>query len=197
MLFRVKTMMSHTLKKATIATALAALTCGALGTGVAGAAESAPTNPFASSSSQFAQLSSKILGGQDDEKGSGLVEKIDDVEGLKEPLSADEATKVLLDGPFEAKKNKNISIGFHEDGTVSLNDGCNIGGGTYTVNEKTGAVELKDVMSTQKVCEKPVMEDAQVFMDLVMAKPQVYAIDDSTIAFASQGQVIQFVKAAE
>ncbi|WP_144793176.1 META domain-containing protein [Corynebacterium singulare] len=190
-------MMTHTLKNATIATALAALTCGSLGTGVAGAVESAPTNPFGSSSSQFAQLSSKIFGGQDDEKGSGLVEKIDDVEGLKEPLSAAEATKVLLDGPFEAKKNKNVSIGFQEDGTVGLDDGCNGGSGTYTVNEKTGTVELKDVMTTKMGCEKSVMEDAKAFTDLVYAKPHVYTIDDSTIAFVTQGYVIQFVKAAE
>lgn len=190
-------MMTHTFKKATIATALAALTCGAFGTGVAGAAESAPTNPFASSSSQFAQLSSKIFGGQDDEKGSGVVEKIDDVEGLKAPLSADEATKVLLDGPFEAKKNKNISIGFHEDGTVGVDDGCNDGSGTYVVDERNGAVELKDVAFTLKGCDKPVMEEAEAFTDLVLAKPQVYAIDDSTIAFVTQGHVIQFVKAAE
>ncbi|QRP98402.1 META domain-containing protein [Corynebacterium sp. FDAARGOS 1242] len=190
-------MLTHTFKKATIATAFAALTCGALGTGVAGAVESAPTNPFASSSSQFAQLSSKIFGGQDDEKGSGVVEKIDDVEGLKAPLSADEANKVLLDGPFEAKKNKNITIGFQEDGTVAVDDGCNGGSGTYAVDEKNGTVELKDVMTTKKGCEKSVMEDAKAFTDLVYAKPHVYTIDDSTIAFVTQGHVIQFVKAAE
>ena len=57
-------------------------------------------------------------------------------------------------------------------------------------------MELKDVMATKKGCEQSVMEDARAF-NLVMTKPQVYVIDDSTIAFAAQGQVIQFVKAAE
>ena len=52
-------------------------------------------------------------------------------------------------------------------------------------------------MTTKKGCEKSVMEDAKAFTDLVYAKPHVYAIDDSTIAFVTQGHVIQFVKAAE
>ena len=202
-LFRVKTMMSHTLKKATIATALAALTCGALGTGVAGAAEPTSANPFASSSSQIEELSSKLFGnkggnndgGKDDEKGSGLIEKYEEVDGFKDKLPADEAKKAIV-GTFKAKKNDAVSVTFNEDGTLSYNDGCNHGSGTYHF-DGADAIVIDKLTETRMACDKPVMADAQDFKSILEIKPAVFPIDDSTYALGAQGIVIQFVKSED
>lgn len=202
-LFRVKTMMSHTLKKATIATALAALTCGALGTGVAGAAEPTSANPFASSSSQIEELSSKLFGnkggnndgGKDDEKGSGLIEKYEEVDGFKDKLPADEAKKAIV-GTFKAKKNDAVSVTFNEDGTLSYNDGCNHGSGTYHF-DGADAIVIDNLTETRMACDKPVMADAQDFKSILEIKPAVFPIDDSTYALGAQGIVIQFVKSED
>ena len=196
-------MMSHTFKKATIATALAALTCGALGTGVAGAAEPTSANPFASSSSQIEELSSKLFGnkggnndgGKDDEKGSGLIEKYEEVDGFKDKLPADEAKKAI-DGTFKAKKNDAVSVTFNEDGTLSYNDGCNHGSGTYHF-DGADAIVIDNLTETRMACDKPVMADAQDFKSILEIKPAVFPIDDSTYALGAQGIVIQFVKSED
>ncbi|AJI79411.1 MULTISPECIES: META domain-containing protein [Corynebacterium] len=196
-------MMSHTLKKATIATALAALTCGALGTGVAGAAEPTSANPFASSSSQIEELSSKLFGnkggnndgGKDDEKGSGLIEKYEEVDGFKDKLPADEAKKAIV-GTFKAKKNDAVSVTFNEDGTLSYNDGCNHGSGTYHF-DGADAIVIDNLTETRMACDKPVMADAQDFKSILEIKPAVFPIDDSTYALGAQGIVIQFVKSED
>ncbi|MCG7229455.1 META domain-containing protein [Corynebacterium minutissimum] len=196
-------MMSHTFKKATIATALAALTCGALGTGVAGAAEPTSANPFASSSSQIEELSSKLFGnkggnndgGKDDEKGSGLIEKYEEVDGFKDKLPADEAKKAII-GTFTAKKNDAVSVTFNEDGTLSFTDGCNHGTGTYHFDQ-TDAIVIDNLTETRMACDKPVMADAQDFKSILEIKPAVFPIDDSTYALGAQGIVIQFVKSED
>ncbi|QRP98401.1 META domain-containing protein [Corynebacterium sp. FDAARGOS 1242] len=196
-------MMSHTFKKATIATALAALTCGALGTGVAGAAEPTSANPFASSSSQIEELSSKLFGnkggnndgGKDDEKGSGLIEKYEEVDGFKDKLPADEAKKAIV-GTFTAKKNNAVSVTFNEDGTLSYNDGCNHGSGTYHF-DGADAIVIDNLTETRMACDKPVMADAQDFKSILEIKPAVFPIDDSTYALGAQGIVIQFVKSED
>ena len=196
-------MMSHTFKKATIATALAALTCGALGTGVAGAAEPTSANPFASSSSQIEELSSKLFGnkggnndgGNDDEKGSGLIEKYEEVDGFKDKLPADEAKKAIV-GTFTAKKNNAVSVTFNEDGTLSYNDGCNHGSGTYHF-DGADAIVIDNLTETRMACDKPVMADAQDFKSILEIKPAVFPIDDSTYALGAQGIVIQFVKSED
>ncbi|MGV0362585.1 META domain-containing protein [Corynebacterium minutissimum] len=196
-------MMSHTFKKATIATALAALTCGALGTGVAGAAEPTSANPFASSSSQIEELSSKLFGnkggnndgGKDDEEGSGLIEKYEEVDGFKDKLPADEAKKAIV-GTFTAKKNNAVSVTFNEDGTLSFTDGCNHGTGTYHFDQ-TDAIVIDNLAETRMACDKPVMTDAQDFKSILDMKPAVFPIDGSTYALGAQGIVIQFVKSED
>ncbi|SQH99322.1 META domain [Corynebacterium minutissimum] len=199
-------MMSHTLKKATIATSLAALSCGAFGTGVAGAAEPTSGNPFASSSSQLEQLSSKFLGdkgdkdgnndgGKDNEEGSGLIEKYEEVDGFKDKLPADEAKKAII-GTFTAKKNDAVSVTFNEDGTLSFTDGCNHGTGTYHFDQ-TDAIVIDNLTETRMACDKPVMADAQDFKSILEIKPAVFPIDDSTYALGAQGIVIQFVKSED
>lgn len=194
--------MTHALKKATIATAFVALTGSALGSGAAGATELSTDGPLGSSSSELLQLSSTLFdnadsadSGKDSSDGNDLVEKVDVVEGLKEPLSADEATKVL-DGSFVAKVNENITIGFQPDGTVGYSDGCNGGSGTYAVTGDSGAVVFDNLVSTKMACAPAVMEDARAFMDVLASTPKVYAVDESTIALGSQGHVIEFIKQA-
>lgn len=192
--------MTHALKKATIATAFVALTGSALGTGAAGAAEPTSTGPLGSSSSDLLQLSSTILGHKDgsqegnkgDEQGSGLIEKYEEVEGLKDLLPADEAQKAI-EGTFTAKKNDAVSITFDKDGTLSFNDGCNQGTGTYHF-DKTNALVIENLAETRMACEEPVMADAQDFKSILDIKPAVFPVDDSTYALGAQGIVIQFVK---
>ena len=193
-------MMTHALKKATIATAFVALTGSALGTGAAGAAEPTSTGPLGSSSSDLLQLSSTILGHKDgsqegnkgDEQGSGLIEKYEEVEGLKDVLPADEAQKAI-EGTFTAKKNDAISITFDKDGTLSFNDGCNQGTGTYHFDQ-TNAIVIENLAETRMACEESVMADAQDFKSILDIKPVVFPVDDSTYALGAQGIVIQFVK---
>lgn len=193
-------MMTHALKKATIATAFVALTGSALGTGAAGAAEPTSTGPLGSSSSDLLQLSSTILGHKDgsqegnkgDEQGSGLIEKYEEVEGLKDVLPADEAQKAI-EGTFTAKKNDAVSITFDKDGTLSFNDGCNQGTGTYHFDQ-TNAIVIENLAETRMACEESVMADAQDFKSILDIKPAVFPVDDSTYALGAQGIVIQFVK---
>lgn len=193
-------MMTHALKKATIATAFVALTGSALGTGAAGAAEPTSTGPLGSSSSDLLQLSSTILGHKDgsqegnkgDEQGSGLIEKYEEVEGLKDLLPADEAQKAI-EGTFTAKKNDAVSITFDKDGTLSFNDGCNQGTGTYHFDQ-TNAIVIENLAETRMACEESVMADAQDFKSILDIKPVVFPVDDSTYALGAQGIVIQFVK---
>ena len=45
-----------------------------------------------------------------------------------------------------------------------------------------------------KACEPDVMVDVHDFNVIVPKKPQVYSIDDTTIALVKDGQAIQFVK---
>lgn len=194
-------MKSLGLKKATIATAFVAFAGTPLGAGFAGAQEPSSPVAFGSSSGEFAQLSSTLFGSSKPApeapgtpEGTGLIEKVEDVEGLQEPLSADQA-KEVLNGSFTAKNNDVIGVGFQPDGTLGVDDGCNAGGGTYSIAD-TGALEVKELMSTKMACEPAVMADARAFTSILMAKPQVYAIDDNTIALVSQGHAVQFVKDA-
>lgn len=196
-------MKSLGLKKAAIATTFVAFAGTTLGTGFAGAQEPSSSAAFGSSSSELVQLSSTLFGSSKPApevpgtpEGAGLIEKVEDVEGLKEPLSADQA-KEVLNGSFNAKNNDAIGVGFKEDGALGIDDGCNAGGGTYSIEAETGALEVKDLMSTKMACEPAVMADARAFTSILMAKPQVYVIDDSTIALVSQGHAVQFVKDAE
>lgn len=196
-------MLSSRFKKVTIATTFAAFAGTALGTGAASAAEPSSGISFGSSSGELAQLSSTLFGSSkpapenpEAPEGSGLIEKVEDVEGLTEPLTAEQA-KEVLNGSFAAKNNDAIGVGFKEDGALGIDDGCNAGGGTYSIEADTGALEVKDLMSTKMACEPAVMADARAFTSILMAKPQVYVIDDSTIALVSQGHAVQFVKDAE
>ena len=195
--------MSLRFKKVTIATTFAALAGTALGTGVASAAEPSSNVSFGSSSDGLTQLSSALFGSSkpapetpetpESPEGSGLIEKAEDVDGLTEPLTAEQAKEVLR-GSFVAKKNDNIGLSFNPDGSVSVSDGCNPGSGTYAVAEDNGALEINDVVTIKRACEPEVMADVRDFNLIVPKKPQVYSIDSTTIALVHQGKAMQFVK---
>lgn len=190
-------MISRTLKKVTTATAFVALAGGVLGAGTAGAQE--PSSADSVKSSQIQELSSRLFGGpgtpEDSEapEGSGLIEKYEDVDGLQDKLPADEAQKVL-NGTFTAKKNPAISVTFNEDGTLSFNDGCNSGGGSYKLDQ-TDAVVAENLTSTMRACAPDEMADADALNAILSAKPVVFPVEGNTFALGSQGQVIQFEKA--
>lgn len=193
-------MISRTLKKVTTATAFVALAGGVLGAGTAGAQE--PSSADSVKSSQIQELSSRLFGdsfssssSEDSEapEGSGLIEKYEDIDGLQEKLPADEAQKVL-NGTFTAKNNPAISVTFNEDGTLNFNDGCNSGGGNYTLDQ-TDAIVVKNLHSTMRACAPEEMADADALNTILSAKPVVIPVEGNTFALGSQGQAIQFTKA--
>lgn len=190
-------MISRTLKKVTTATAFVALAGGVLGAGTAGAQELSSADSV--KSSQIQELSSRLFGdsfssSKDSEapEGSGLIEKYEDIDGLQEKLPADEAQKVL-NGTFTAKNNPAISVTFNEDGTLTYDDGCNSGGGNYTLDQ-TDAVVVKNLTSTMRACAPEEMADADALNTILSAKPVVIPVEGNTFALGSQGQVIQFEK---
>ncbi|OFN78073.1 hypothetical protein HMPREF2537_06230 [Corynebacterium sp. HMSC074E01] len=191
-------MISRTLKKVTTATAFVALAGGVLGAGTAGAQEMSSADSV--KTSQIQELSSRLFGdsfssSKDSEapEGSGLIEKYEDVDGLQDKLPADEAKKVLI-GTFTAKKNPEISVTFNDDGTLTFNDGCNSGGGSYKLDQ-TDAVVVENLNSTMRACAPEEMADADALNAILSAKPVVIPVEGNTFALGSQGQVIQFEKA--
>lgn len=192
------TMISRTLKKVTTATAFVALAGGALGAGTAGAQELSSVN--SAKSSQIQELSSRLFGdsfssskGQEAPQGSGLVEKYEDVDGLQDKLPADEAQKAL-NGTFTAKKNPAISVTFNDDGTLNFDDGCNVGNGSYKLDQ-TDAIVVDNLISTQRACAPDEMADADALNTILSAKPVLLPVEGNTFALGSQGQLIQFTKA--
>ena len=191
-------MISRTLKKVTTATAFVALAGGVLGAGTAGAQELSSIDSL--QSSQIQELSSRLFGGPgtpstkpEAPQGSGLIEKYEDIDGLQEKLPADEAQKVL-NGTFTAKNNPAISVTFNEDGTLTYDDGCNSGGGNYTLDQ-TDAIVVKNLTSTMRACSPEEMADADALNTILSAKPVVIPVEGNTFALGSQGQAIQFTKA--
>lgn len=190
-------MISRTLKKVTTATAFVALAGGVLGAGTAGAQE--PSSADSVKSSQIQELSSRLFGDSSSSKdqeapqGSGLVEKYEDVDGLKDKLPADEAQKVL-NGTFTAKKNPAISVTFNDDGTLGFDDGCNVGGGNYKLDQ-SDAIVVDNLTSTMRACAPEDMADADALNSILSAKPVLMPVEGNTFALGSQGQAIQFTKA--
>lgn len=190
-------MISRTLKKVTTATAFVALAGGVLGAGTAGAQEMSSVDSV--KTSQIQELSSRLFGdsfssSKDSEapEGSGLIEKYEEVDGLQDKLPADEAQKVL-NGTFTAKKNPAISVTFNDDGTLTYNDGCNSGGGSYKLDQ-TDAIVVENLNSTMRACAPDEMADADALNAILSAKPVVFPVEGNTFALGSQGQVIQFEK---
>ncbi len=190
-------MISRTLKKATTATAFAALAGGVLGAGTAGAQEMSSAESV--KTSRIQELSSRLFDGsflssKDSEapEGSALIEKYEEVDGLQDKLPADEAQKVL-NGTFTAKKNPAISVTFNDDGTLTYNDGCNSGGGSYKLDQ-TDAIVVENLNSTMRACAPDEMADADALNAILSAKPVVFPVEGNTFALGSQGQVIQFEK---
>ena len=191
-------MISRTLKKVTTATAFVALAGGVLGAGTAGAQE--PSSADSVKSSQIQELSSRLFGDSfssstkpEAPQGSGLIEKYEDIDGLQEKLPADEAQKVL-NGTFTAKKNPAISVTFNEDGTLTYDDSCNSGGGSYKLDQ-TDAIVAGNLTSTMRACSPEEMADADALNTILTAKPVVIPVEGNTFALGSQGQAIQFTKA--
>lgn len=186
-------MVKNTAKKLSVATAFAALTCSALGTGAAGAQEMSSLGGLDKlDAGQIEKLSSMVLG--KDNKDNAVMEKYEDIKGLQEALPADQAQQAL-DGTFTAKNNDSVFVTFEKNGTLTYSDGCNNGNGTYQVDQN-GAVEVDNMVETKMACEPSVMQDAQQVKQILAGKPAVFSVDDSTFALGSQGQAIQFVKGA-
>lgn len=170
-------MISRTLKKATTATAFVALAGGVLGAGTAGAQEMSSAESV--KTSRIQELSPRLFGdsfssSKDSEapEGSGLIEKYEEVDGLQDKLPADEAQKVL-NGTFTAKKNPAISVTFNDDGTLTYNDGCNSGGGSYKLDQ-TDAIVVENLNSTMRACAPDEMADADALNAILSAKPVVF-----------------------
>ena len=182
-------------KKLSIATAALALTGGILGAGTAGAQELSSSEV----KDQLTQLSSSIFGNKDqpaapEEKGSELIVPL--AESAQHLDTAEAAA--ALEGHFVAKKNSAVSLNFRPggsaDGALNFFDGCNGGSGSYHF-DSAGSLRTENLNQTLKGCEPAIMADADALMTILTANPQVYRIDDNTVALASQGQSIEFVRA--
>ena len=142
-------MVKNTAKKLSVATAFAALTCSALGTGAAGAQEMSSLGGLDKlDAGQIEKLSSMVLG--KDNKDNAVMEKYEDIKGLQEALPADKAQQAL-DGTFTAKKNDSVFVTFEKNGTLTYSDGCNNGNGTYQVDQN-GAVVVDNMVETKMAC---------------------------------------------
>ncbi|MCT1450690.1 META domain-containing protein [Corynebacterium sp. p3-SID1194] len=183
-----------TVKKMTVATAAVAIAGGALGAGTAGAQELSSTSEI---KDRATQLSSTLQGPKNDAgKGQDSTLIVDLPQGSNhlDPVKA----KAALTGPLKAKNNENISLEFTPsgtpDGTLSYDDGCNAGNANYHFDSADN-LRISDFAETLALCEGAGAADADALKTILQANPAVYQIDDNTVALASQGKAIEFVKA--
>lgn len=182
---------TKTFRKLSTATAVVALAGGVFGVGAADAQERSE----ASSIDQFVQMSSSLLPGFGGNPapapqapvGSDLIQLIpENADQLK-----DERLAGALNSTLQAKKNPNITIDFREDGTLTYNDGCNSGNGTYQ-SDNTGALRISDLTETMMACEPDAQKDADDLKMVLQSNPQLFQLDASTLFLSGQGHGIEF-----
>ncbi len=178
-------------KKLSVATAAAvALAGGALGTGTAGAQELSSASGI---QGRIAQMSSAIHGpgkAQDSQLTVDLPQGANHLDPMK--------ATTALNTPLQAKNNKDITLEFkpagNTDGTLAYNDGCNAGNATYHF-DSAGNLRVGDLAETLALCDDAATADADALKTILQANPAVYQLDENTVALASQGKAIEFVKA--
>lgn len=176
-------MSTSTVKKLSIATAAAALAAGMLGAGTA-SAQGLSSNPDLGN--QFAQLSSALFGGGEQEQ-TGLIQALP--EGAR-PLSPAEAGR-MLNGELVAQKNDLVSLDFQpQPATQShlrLTDGCNSGTANY-IFEHDNRLNITDILLTKRACDPATTTDSDDLLHVLRSHPFLYRIDDTTYAVGADPQ---------
>ena len=169
-------MSTSTVKKLSIATATAALTAGMLGAGTASAQELSSNPDLAN---QFAQMSSALFGGGQQEQ-TGLIQSLP--EGAR-PLTAPEASR--LNGKLVAQKNDLVSLDFRSQpsarGHLLIADGCNSGTANYFF-EHDNRLTITEILLTKRACDPPTTADSDALLQVLRSHPFLYRIDDTTYA---------------
>lgn len=84
---------------------------------------------------------------------------------------------------------------FKDDGTVEIYDGCNSGGGQYTVEGQT--LKLSQVVSTQMACGGDKDAVAAAIRQVLGAQEIQFSIDHSTLSLQASGRGLQYDAAVD
>ena len=177
----------------TTASALVALAAGSAGTAGAQGLSSSPALADYIDVDRVGQLNSTVLGGASVDAAkqrttqSGIAVSLP--EGAK-PLPAAEAKEAVV-GLWHAKQSKAMTLELRGDGTLTYDDGCNSGNGTYHFDDK-GLLHVGDLSETRVMCDSATMDNANELKSLLRAKPAVYQADGG-FALGSQGKAIEFL----
>lgn len=176
----------------TTAAALIALAAGSAGTaGAQGLSSSVDLAQYIDVD-RVGQLNSTVLGGASVDAAkqrttqSGIM--VDLPEGAQ-PLPTAEAKDAVV-SLWQAKQSKAMTLELRGDGTLTYDDGCNSGNGTYRVDDN-GLLHVGDLSETRVMCDTATMDNANELKTLLRAHPAVYQLD-SGLALGSQGKAIEF-----
>jgi heat shock protein HslJ len=78
------------------------------------------------------------------------------------------------------------TIVFTDDGRVELDNGCNVGGGTYEVTD--GTLHVSELMTTLRACEAAEAQLESAVMGVLNAEEITYAIDSGTLTLMAGDQ---------
>lgn len=73
-----------------------------------------------------------------------------------------------------------------KDGKISLNAGCNMMGGDYTLTDEA-ELRTGSLSSTAMGCEQPLMDQDQWISGTLFAEPLVASVDDNTLKLGRDG----------
>lgn len=82
------------------------------------------------------------------------------------------------------------TLSFTDDGRVDIQDGCNSGGGHFTVAE--GTIQFSDIVSTQMLCSGAAGEVAAAVTAVLAAGQVTYQIDAANLTIMAGGNGLQF-----
>jgi len=103
----------------------------------------------------------------------------------------------ILDGETASSVPNGVTatLLFNDDGTVQIYDGCNSGGGQYTVEGST--LHLSQVVSTQMACGGDKDEVAAAIRQVLGAEEIDFSIDHTTLSLQAGGHGLQYDAAVD
>lgn len=107
--------------------------------------------------------------------------------GLSSILNADSASSV--------PNGVMATLLFKDDGTVQIFDGCNSGGGKYTVDD--GSLTFSQIVSTQMACGGNKDEVAAAIRQVLGAEEVDYSIDHTTLTLQAGEHGLQYDAAVD
>ncbi len=86
-----------------------------------------------------------------------------------------------------------ITMNIHEDGKLGGQSGCNVYGGSYSVDD--GKLKIGDIISTMMACEEPSMKFEQTFFKTLEGATKFDVDDDKlTITDKKTANFLRFVR---